>query len=135
MKRLFFAACLFAFLPLVSCTHGPASAVTPPDSTPDTTPVLHDPTVLVRVHVDSPAVFLWQSGTTVFGGDTIPAFGTVCERFTAVADSAYWYLSVVTDHGSAFVKSNYFDPTARPAWTADVNSASAIIQKDTTAEC
>ncbi len=127
----------------VSCSHSATAPkpITPPDSTPvDTTPKLKDPTVLVRNHTPERAYFYWQSGTTIFGADTIAGFATKCETFTAAADSAYWLLATdTTTYGWAMATTNYFDPTTRPAWTADINGTApsnpAIVQRDTTAEC
>lgn len=130
VKRLFLAAIL------VAACHNPTAPVVhqPPPS--DTIPKLKDPTVLVRNHIGQRVFFYWQSGTTLFGADTIAALGTKCESFSAVADSAFWLLATdTTADGWAKFQSNYFDPTTRPAWTADVNTQTAIVMMDTTAEC
>lgn len=97
-----------------------------------------DPTVLVRNATAGRAYFYWQSGTDTLGIDTIPGATTRCERFLAIADSANWSLYTdTTSAGYAWVKSNYFDPTTRPAWTADIRMTPnpVILQADTTAEC
>lgn len=119
---------------IVACSSGSATGLKLPP--PDTTPVLHDPTVLVRNHTSERAYFYWQSGTTIFGADTLAGFATKCESFSAAPDSAFWLLATDTVSGAwAKFQSNYFDPTTRPAWTADIASQTAIIMADTTAEC
>lgn len=140
-RSLFLAVVLVGAL-VAACTHDITGVKPPPPPPPpDTTPVLHDPTVLVRNHTAERAYFTWQSGTTIFGADTIPAGITRCERFTAVADSAYWLIATDTSADGFWAKvwTNYFDPATRPAWTADINGGDpqniTIVQKDTTAEC
>lgn len=138
MKRILLLATAAIIL---ACSNKSATGLkTPPDSTPTDTSKLEDPTVLVRNHTPERAYFYWQSGTTIFGADTIPAGVTRCETFTAAADSAFWLLATdTTTAGWAMVTTNYFDPTTRPAWTADINGNGTvnptIVQQDTTAEC
>lgn len=97
-----------------------------------------DPTALVRNTYSAAIYWYWFDGTSITGGDTIPAFTTRCERFLARPDSARFDIvrsdTIAQPNGWNVYTSNYFDPAARDFWTVTSSGPSPLILvNDTTA--
>lgn len=92
-------------------------------------------TVLVVNQMTWPLVFGWQDGQGVGGIDSVPGLTTRCERFTARPDSAFWRADATDRTGNASASSNWFDPSAKPAWKAVLQSPSSIMMTVESAQC
>lgn len=81
-----------------------------------------DPTVLITNTASVPLHFQWHNGQGITGTDSVPAMGSHCEQFTAVADSAYFYAWATNSAGTSTYTAPWFDPSALPAFTMQVSN-------------
>src|SRR5260370_22576438 len=108
MKRL--SLILVAAL-LVGCAKSP------------TAPTMRDPSVLVSNMTPDTVTFQWWDGQGVQGSSVIqPNTTSICERFTARPDSAYFYIVASRNGTVATYTQPWFNPATSPAWTAAVNA-------------
>lgn len=105
-----------------------------------TGPAVHDPTALIQNNASDPVIWAWFNGDTISGRDSIPAFSTKCEHFTAQADSARFQMAdsvriKASGAGWYTYDSNWFDPTSRPAWLVNVSGGTLVVSDTTDAPC
>lgn len=109
--------------------------------TSPTGPKLHDPTALITNGSADPVIWTWFDGDTISGRDSVPAGAVRCEQFTAQADSARFQMAdsvrIKANNGGGWYTydSNWFDPTARPAWVITITGDADIVADTTAAPC